>query len=616
MCGILGYLGPKEIQREFVDALEAMSMRGPDGSGSRFEPIGSDWLHLGHRRLSILDLSDSASQPMVSKRTGNILTFNGEIYNFPEIRTELEKLGYTFHSSGDTEVLLSAYDEWGESCLDKLNGMFAFAIWDKQQEYLFLARDRIGIKPLYYTFQNGSFGFSSMLLPLARLPEFQTELNPSAFNDYFAYGYFPWNSTPLKNFSKLPPGHSLKVTAKGQVADPTPYWAPETFTKTQTVKNEEETISTLQKHLSESVERRLISDVPVGCFLSGGIDSSLITALACNQSVNKVQTFTIGFTVPEQNEPPYAKAIADHLGTDHHELYITPDILRDSLHEVLESIDEPFLDSSFIPTYLLSQFAREKVSVALSGDGGDELHFGYGHYFAALKWLKFSEKPRILRKMAELACKIHPSKRFKRWGDFILSENISEFFVSQMADSNAGLFSKLENGQAAERLKELGSRYLGDDPAGFPLLADLSQFLPDDLLVKGDRASMAHSLELRVPLLDHNHVEYALSLPVGLRKGSNGKNLLKQILYDFVPKELIERPKRGFSIPIGHWFRNELREWCEAEMSEMETWGQGLFDPARVRELWAAHLSGKQNHSRQIWAIIVLKKWLDRLAQK
>jgi len=615
MCGILGYLGPgdKSLEGAFEASLDSMAARGPDDFGIHSEELGDESLCLGHRRLAILDLSPGGHQPMVSNRTNRILLFNGEIYNYKELRVLLEQRGFRFHSDSDSEVLLASYDAWGITCLERLNGMFAFSIWDPQERSLFIARDRLGIKPLYYSTQNATIAWGSQLLPLTKLPNLNVELDPERLNDYFGFGYFPWDSTPLKGFNKLPPGHYAIYEASPQNLTVTPYWSANDSTTVNENVSAEEAKHEVHKLLEKAVKRRLLSDVPLGAFLSGGIDSSLVASLASANSSTKLKTFTIGFSVADKDEAPYAKEIAKYLGSDHHELYITPSHLLDSFEEIVSMYDEPFVDSSLIPTLILAKFAKEHVTVGLSGDGGDETHFGYGHYQKSAKWHKFSQNPQLFRKAIQLGFRLSRNPQLNRWSGFLLKENIAEFMIHQIGDTRSGLVGDIEKTMGATRMRQLFEDFQGEAPA-YPLVADISQFLPDDLLVKTDRASMAHSLEVRVPLLDHEHVEYSMGLPLSIRcPNYNGKHILKSILEDYIPRPLWERPKKGFSVPLNEWFRQDLSNWSKEQLAGDTSWSNGFVDPPTIERLQTEHMNKQFNNARQLWALIILKNWIKRL---
>jgi asparagine synthase (glutamine-hydrolysing) len=640
MCGFLGYAGADPIRDErFRRALDLLRHRGPDDDGElRIEGPGGTEVRLGHRRLAILDLSPRGRQPMVSARTGAAVVYNGEIYNFREIRAELEQLGRRFQSGCDTEVLLAAYDEWGQACLDRLVGMFAFAVHDPRTHRIFLARDRLGIKPLYYLHDGIRFAFASELTAITALGTAPLRIVPGAAAEYLAFGCLPGELTPLEHHRKILPGHAAEYDLETRRLRVWRYWrALDFYSAAEWDAPEEVLLDQLEGLLLEAVSRRLISDVPLGAFLSGGIDSSLIVALMCRAAPERVRSFTIGFTVPSWDEAPHAKAVAAHLGTEHHELYVSPKGLEDALVRAAALYDEPFADSSCIPTAILSQMAREHVTVALSGDGGDELFFGYGRHRRAGQYMRFRRLPGPVRAAVTGAMSLVPSARLRRHARLLRSGDVGEFYAQLTGTRLPGL-TPGGTGDAAARAGACGplgdaagragaQGLLGDVAAREVCAAvgedawtkivtatDLIAFLPDDLLTKVDRASMAVGLEVRVPLLDHRVVEFAARVPQHFKfQGGRSKHLLRRVLARHVPERLWDRPKTGFGIPLAPWFRRELRPWVEDELTARWDWTLGVIDEGEARRLIAAHMAGRGDYARWIWAFITWKSWARRV---
>lgn len=610
MCGILGYLAKRHFEEgDVTGAMDSMDTRGPDGRGTKaFDVTSGSVGLLGHLRLSILDLSDHAAQPMVSSRTGNLLSFNGEIYNFSELRSELAALGCTFNSSGDSEVLLAAYDMWGVDCLSRFNGMFAFAIWDKARELLVLARDRLGIKPLYYCHRGQSLTFASTLRGVARLRG-DCGLHREAFAGFFAFGYFPGRETALQGVEKLQPGHLAEFDPATDQLKVHEWWDARNHIDTQSPP-EEEALEALDFLVRDSVRLRLISDVPLGIFLSGGIDSSLITAAAATGADHQINTFSIGFEESASDEAKYAAEIAGYLKTRHREKIVQSEDFLSALPEILQGIDEPFSDSSLIPTHILSRMTRDHVTVALSGDGGDETHLGYIHHHRAGGWHKVQRLPLPLRRLAAQGAGCLPSLRAKRFAQRFGAGSFGQYYAWMLADTRNGLAKDLTESAAFRFFDELESSIPTGASEGFPAVYDLYRYLPDDILWKSDRASMAHSLEVRVPLLDHRLVEYALSLsPEFRRKNGELKYLLKCLLGRYVPDSLWNRPKQGFAIPLGQWFRGPLRDWIHSELEGVEEWGQGIVPVEDLERILASHDRGEADYKRILWGLVTLRAW-------
>lgn len=570
---------------------------------------------LGHRRLSIIDPTERGTQPMISPRTGAVITYNGEVYNFREIRNELSGLGYAFVSQCDTEVVLAAYDQWGPDCVVRFNGMFAFVIYDPRSQSVFAARDRLGIKPLYYFSDGSAFSAGSELLALTALDCGQLAVNPDALSEYFGFGQIGGGQTALTRYAKLQPGHLLIFDIARQSVGVRQYWNALDYYQSAEWQSDEQTLEDeLEQLLLRSIKRRLISDVPLGAFLSGGIDSSLVVALMQEASSTRVQTFTIGFDLPSMDEAPYAKRIAESLGTEHHELYVSARSVEDELISAADLYDEPFADSSAIPTMLLSRMTRENVTVALSGDGGDELFFGYLRYRAAVLYRRMLLAPLTLRKLGGSLLDATGRFRPRCWSYIMQSRDVSDMYVRMMQSYGNSLMN-CQNGQSSvAALAHQTSSAIGKNRVEkWAPATDLLSYLPDDLLTKVDRASMAVSLEARVPLLDHEIVEYAARIPhVHKYRGGVSKYLLRNILNKRCPAELFDRPKKGFGIPIAPWFRKELRDWVMDQLTSNWDWTLGVVDPDRVHSLLADHMSGRANYAPVMWACIVWKSWATR----
>jgi asparagine synthase (glutamine-hydrolysing) len=612
---------------------DTMLHRGPDAGACWADPNAG--FATGHRRLSIVELSEAGAQPMVSQSGRYVISYNGEVYNAAEIRPELESKGYVFRGHSDTEVILEACAEWGvDATVRRLIGMFAFALWDRQARRLWLVRDRLGIKPLYW----GRFGrlllFGSELKALRAHPGWPVEINRDAIASFVRLSYIPAPHSIYRNVYKLPPGAILEVDARNEPRIER-FWTLDDVIRGARQNpfggsdaEAEEALATL---LGDAVERRMIADVPLGAFLSGGIDSSTVVSLMQSKSTRPIRTFSIGFQEEEYDEAHHAKAVARHLGTDHTELYVTHDEARDVIPRLSEIYDEPFADSSQIPTYLISALTRRYVTVALSGDGGDELFCGYDRYFHVASMRRYlSTLPRPLRHAASTLIRAVPPATWNgaqrllparmRWTNFgsklyklanILIQDEDQTYLqilSQFPEPN-----EIVNG-ATEPTAIIAS------PAAKALMPDFVErmqyldtlsYLPDDILTKVDRASMAVSLEARVPIIDHRVAELAWRFPARMRlRDGKGKWILRQVLRRYVPDSLIDRPKMGFGVPIDHWLRGPLREWAEDLLSESALARNKLFNPKPIRERWTAHLQGRANYQSSLWNIITMQAWL------
>lgn len=644
MCGFAGFLSASNTVSsiEWPALLTEMGNnirhRGPDDSGIWFNVVAG--IGLSHRRLSILDLSPAGHQPMVSASERFVIAFNGEVYNHLEIRHDL---GSSLHWRGhsDTETLLAGFDAWGiENTVNKANGMFAMAIWDKKDRSLTLVRDRLGEKPLYYGWQGNTFLFGSELKALKVHPAFQPEIDRNAIGLFVRHNCIPAPYSIYCNIKKLLPGSLLTVTLQNRDAQLVRYWdARKIVAQGQSnpfIGTEVEAVDELEQLLSRAVGRQMLSDVPLGAFLSGGIDSSTIVALMQAQSSKPVRTFTIGFDEADYNEAEHAKAVAKHLGTDHTELYVTPRQALDVIPLLPELFCEPFSDSSQIPTYLVSKLARQQVTVSLSGDGGDELFGGYDHYFKMSKINKKLELipvginsvlPDIIKGCSKQFWKrlLSPCKPFLQANsDIGFKLYLAADMLKARSVSEAELYHVKQSHWRNSSELVLGSTRMPTvftDPLLQPEIAhffekmmaiDMLSYLPDDILTKVDRAAMGVSLETRVPLLDHHVVEFAWCLPMAYKiHNSVGKWPLRQILYKHVPQSLMERPKMGFGVPIGNWLRGPLREWAEELLNESTLSRQGYFNPQLIRQQWIEHLSGQMDNQYLLWDILMFQAWLE-----
>ena len=644
MCGIAGVLGGRATSGEDRAALVAsmagaLAHRGPDGTGAWTD--GTTGVALGHTRLAVVDLSPAGAQPMTSADGRWVLAFNGEIYNHRELRRRLAQLGTGFRGTSDTEVLLEAAAAWGpEKALDETNGMFALALWDRTQRRLLLARDRMGEKPLYYGRAGDAFVFASELKALRRHPGFVPDLDRAALTLYLRHGFVPAPHSVYSGVRKLPPGCLLWVDGSGQAGQPQPYWhVDEAATRGQRDGwhgSPAEAVDELARLAGDAVALRMRADVPVGAFLSGGIDSSLVVALMGAHSPHPVRTFTIGFDEPAYDESAHARAVAGHLGTEHTELVVTPAEAQRIVPSLAEIYDEPFADSSQIPSCLLAALTRRHVTVSLSGDGGDELFAGYDRYLLHDRMVRgIAAVPGWLRAPAARALQSRDPAAWERAlaparpltarlaAPGRLGERIHRF-GGLLAGGPDDLYRRLVSAWQDPARVVLGAE---EPPDAFPVPppalpgrgsarlrhADQRQYLPDDLLVKVDRATMAVSLEARVPLLDHRLVEFAWRLPEPmLVRGGRGKWILRELLARHVPRERFERPKMGFGVPIGDWLRGPLRPWAEDLLDEPRLRDQSLLDAGVVRAVWLAHRDGRADHSARLWAVLMLQSWVDR----
>jgi asparagine synthase (glutamine-hydrolysing) len=620
MCGIAGFIA----QDNFLDEHESnvvldrmcrrIAHRGPDDQGAFLEGA----VALSMRRLSIIDLS-GGNQPMSGCDGRATIVFNGEIYNYRELQRELEARGHEFKTHSDTEAILHAYEEYGAGCVNQLRGMFAFAIWDAQRRQLFIARDRAGKKPLYYTVTpSNTLLFASELKSLREHPEFRGEMNVEALDAYLTFGYVPDPLTIFRDVHKLPPGHHLTF-ADGRVRVEQ-YWD---FTydeaRQEPARSEEDYLEELRALLDESVRMRLVADVPLGAFLSGGVDSSTVVGLMARHTGQPVKTFSIGFREDSFNELKYARVAAKHFGTDHRELIVTPDVCN-LVDELVWYFDEPFADQSAIPTYLVSKLAREHVKVVLSGDGGDELFAGYTRYATDQRRSPFAHLPRVLRHgvMQPLSRRLPHGAWGRNYLHKVASEPLDRYIedVSIFTKLNkpslytADFRRQLGESEAASLFREHAARTRSTDPLDKLLYLDSKTYLPGDILTKVDRMSMAVSLEARVPLLDHKLIEFVTRIPASMKmKGTETKHIFKRAVEGIVPAEILNRPKQGFGVPINEWINAQLRERIRDTFSDTRTRERGYTDPRYVDVLLDEHERGRRDHSWALWALLMLELW-------
>ena len=628
MCGLSGLFDLK-TQRDFDRALlhrinETLFHRGPDEGGTHLEP----GVALGHRRLSIIDLS-SGQQPLFNEDQSVVVVFNGEIYNFPDLMDELKAAGHQFRTHCDTEVIVHAWEQWGEACVEHFRGMFAFALWDRNRATLFLARDRLGIKPLYYAeLDDASVIFASEMKALLAHPRLKRTVDPQAVEDYFAYGYVPEPRTIFRSVKKLPPAHTLTLRRGQAVPAPRQYWdipfkagAPLSLADAQ---------HELIERLTEAVRIRLVAEVPLGAFLSGGVDSSAVVALMAGLSDKPVNTCSIAFDDPQYNEAPYAELVAQRYHTAHSVDTVAADDFE-LIDKLATLYDEPYADSSAMPTYRVCQLARRKVTVALSGDGGDENLAGYRRYrwfmleermrgilpleirkpmFGSLAWLypKADWAPRVLRAKSTLQALARDSVAGYFHGVSTLSDGMRKRIFS------AAFKRELQGYQAVEVLREHARNAPTDDPLSLVQYLDMKTYLVGDILTKVDRASMAHALEVRVPLLDHKLVEWMSGLPSSLKlNGSEGKYLFKRALEPYLPNEILYRQKRGFAVPLAAWFRGPLRTRVREALASPVLADSGIFDMREVSALVSEHQSGRSEHSTALWTLLMFEAFLRQV---
>ena len=612
MCGICGVAGGDPADgRDLVHRMcSAMVHRGPDDEGT----VQLDGVSLGIRRLSIIDL-EGGHQPMHNEDSTVWVVQNGEIYNHLELRKLLIAAGHSFNTQSDTEVLVHGYEEWGGEMVERLNGMFAFALLDRRNGAVFLARDRMGIKPLHYAIDGDRLVFASELKALLRDPALRKGIDPAALDDYLAYEFVPSPGCIVRGIKKLEPGHTLTWSVGDSTHKLRRYWSPQLNVDAADGRNIDEECEKLRSVLRESVRKELISDVPLGVFLSGGIDSSAVAAMM-TQLGGEVKSFSVGFADRSFDESAHARLVARHLGTEHHELTLEPGMLLDLVPRLPDLLDEPLGDASIIPTYLLSEFTRQHVKVALGGDGGDELFAGYPTLQAHRLASYYLKAPRLLRQgLVEPVVRRLPVSRGNLSFDFRAKR-----FVSGVAYPTAerhqrwmGSFDREERTALLAREVRPHQLDLADaDPLNQVLLLDMRLYLENDILVKLDRASMMASLEGRVPLLNNDFVAYATHLPLNTKlRGLRSKFLLKRALRGILPDAILNRPKKGFGIPVAHWFRGPLKEEMLSVLSPERIAREGFFDPGAVKRLIDDHLDGRRDNRKQLWTLFAFEMWHD-----
>lgn len=646
MCGIAGicdFRGRKDWSGRVGRMLDTISYRGPDGYGIYEDREKS--IYLGHKRLSILDLSENGKQPMQDAETGVCITYNGEVYNFMELRKELQREGYSFRSNSDTEVLLKSYLHWGIDAVRKFRGMFAFTLWDPRDRSLHLVRDRAGVKPLYYHLENGLLLFSSEVRALAASAERQYEIDWNALGHYFQYGYISSPDTIFKGVRSLPPGHYLKTDSSGN-SSLHKYWdiedhylagIEEEKSGRWDKRSDDEVAEELEEILGRAFKYRLVSDVPVGVFLSGGIDSSLLAAILAKKEGVSLNTFTIGYEDKEFNEATHAKITAQRLGTNHTEMYCTPEMSLDLVDKVADIYDEPFGDNSAIPTYIVSRLARKSVKVALSADGGDELFCGYSRYnFVGEYGTRIGKMPGLLkslsgafldvvpRNMLEGAYNLASTGRKKRSAIY---EKLLKVKYMLGSSSDAAMYEAactywqkheidrllVHETSSSRQIHDIFSRLGSGSVFTRMMAADFKKYMMDDVLTKLDRASMAVSLETREPFLDHDLVEYAARMPLR-HKYRNGENkyILKKILYKYLPESDFRRPKQGFSAPVGNWLKGPLRDVVMDSLSEDKIRDQGIFNPGQVAGAVNEFYGKGRISGLNIWYLLQFQMWYKR----
>ena len=643
MCGIAGFISINNQltgynRTNVCSMIDRLIHRGPDDSGVWVDDQAG--IALGHRRLSIIDISPAGHQPMRSASGRYIISFNGEIYNFKDIRNELEGMGCAppWHGKSDTEVLLAAIECWGlEEALQKSTGMFALALWDKKERVLFLARDRMGEKPVYYGWSNGIFLFASELKALKVHSAFDAQINREVLPFYLQYGYIPTPYSIYKGILKLPAGTFIKLECAELVRRypaPVPYWKLlDIITAGQAKQfagSDEDAVEILKKLLLSSIQNQMVSDVPLGAFLSGGIDSSTVVAMMQSLSSRPVKTFTIGFKESGFDEAAHAKAIAKFLGTDHTELYVSDKDAMSVIPKLHTIYDEPFGDSSQIPTFLLSQMTRQYVTVSLSGDGGDELFGGYTRYARTIKdWATIKRFHKFFRNFfgnillampLDMANNLlagvlggknrpSPSEQFKMVAMLLKAKSFEQYYQIKLSSwkrpeevlKNPGTIKMLH----ADHSQSQGNLFEK------MMYIDTLRYLPDDILVKVDRAAMANSLETRIPLLDHRIVEFSWTLPLAMKlRLDKGKWILREVLKKYMPISMFDRPKSGFAIPVEIWLRGPLRDWAEELLSERRIKEEGIFKPGPIRKRWQDHLRGRYQSHGALWALLMFQSWM------
>lgn len=637
MCGLTGFLNTKlngDLEPIITKMTNCLIHRGPDEGAVWLDT--QDAIALGHRRLAILDRSSAGRQPMHSHSDRYVIVYNGELYNYPTIKKQLQQKGHQFIGRSDTEVLLTSIEEYGiEHTLHTISGMFAFALWDKKEKNLTLARDRLGEKPLYYGLINDTLVFGSELKAILAYPMMQKNISRNSVELLMRYGYIPQPNSIYDNIVKLPPGTYITLQKNKLTLLPAPkeYWSAlqvaQNGISNPLLIKDSEAIEQTDNLLNTIIKTRMISDVPIGTFLSGGVDSSLIAALMQANSENPIKTFTIGFSDKQYNEAEYAKAIAQHLGTDHTEFYVEPSDALAVIPKLATIYDEPFADSSAIPTFLVSQLTKQQVSVCLSGDGGDELFGGYNRYLLAKNlWNKMAIMPYPIRLIAK---KVLLSVSPTRWNQVLQFINLSmigdklhKFAESMTAKSPELLYQHLiSQWPQPEKIILSSSKNYSQNPILLAveemdfiekmMITDSISYLPDDIMTKVDRAGMAVSLESRAPYLDHQLFEFIWQLPLHMKiRNRNNKWLLRQVLSRYIPNQFFERPKMGFGVPLAEWLRGPLRDWAETLLNKKLMEQQGFFQTKPILDKWQEHLSGKRNWQYQLWTVLMFQAWMSQ----
>jgi asparagine synthase (glutamine-hydrolysing) len=635
MCGIAGLFsssgrGHHDYAATALMMVDTLLHRGPDGRDVWGDAKAG--IALAHRRLAIIDLTRTGAQPMHSADGRFVITYNGEVYNFRELRGALERFGHAFRGTSDTEVMLSAFSQWGvEKAVQRFAGMFAFAVFDRKERALHLVRDRLGVKPLYWCITDGWLLFGSELRALMAHPSFRAEIDREAVLAFLRYSYVPTPATIFRGVHKLPPGSILTVRA-GEEPKIESYWRLRDVVS-QPARDDvtaAEAADGLNERLGTSVRQRMIADVPLGAFLSGGTDSSAVVALMQVSSDRPVRTFTIGFREAAYDEAPYARAVAQRLGTDHTEVTLDESAALGLVPQIADWFDEPFADSSQLPTYLVARMTRQHVTVALSGDGGDELFGGYPKYeMLAKTWRSIGYLPRGARAILGRGLQALPEPLLATAAGWTLDPGRAER-LGEKSRRLAAALAAADCDEAAAAVDAVGGDQSSLVPAAKGSLhpqrlalstpdfvsrmqaQDMAGYLPDDILTKVDRCSMAVSLESREPLLDHRVVEYVWSLPASLRRGRAPKTLLKSVLARYLPLTLFDRPKRGFSVPLGQWLSGPLRPWAEDLLSPRKLANEGLLDAGAVQRLWRRHLSKREQNATVLWNILMLRAWSER----
>lgn len=631
MCGIAGFVdfkksSSKDVLQRMTDAI---AHRGPDGADYKIFNLDQAQIGLGHRRLAIIDLSENGVQPMEFHHFW--ITFNGEIYNFREIKKELETLGHSFKSESDTEMILHAYAEWGVTCVDRFIGMFAIAIFDTEKQKVVLLRDRVGVKPLFVYWHNDLFLFASELKAFHEHSSFQKQIDPDAVSAFMQYGNVPTPHCIFKNCFKVRPGHVTTLDLNTKEVKHEKYWdVYDAYNKTKSTESYNTAKENVKDLLTSAFNYRMVSDVPVGVFLSGGFDSTCVTSILQSERTEKLKTFTIGVPDIGLNEAPYARDIAKHLGTDHHEFECTEKEVFEHIHDLPFYYDEPFADSSAIPTTLVSKMAREQVTVALSADGGDEIFAGYNRYDYLLRYgKKLNRIPAPVRKSIAGVMNVVPSDKIpvlrNKYNFHNRYEKLKQILKNPSnRDIMLSLSQQFTDRQMQSLMKHnpaiLETSYLSDaldmsknSALGYMMAIDFQTYLVDDIMQKVDRASMSVSLEGREPFLDHRIIEYVATLPDSYKYHEGiKKRMLRDIVYDYVPPSLLDRPKMGFAIPIAEWMQGQLRPLLEQYINENTIEQQGFFDWKEIESLLQAFFGGKKEYDMKVWYLLMFQMWYEK----